>query len=49
MAEMVETALRAAAGAISMREKWLAVRDTLIVLSMQLVFRAFMLMRRLNY
>jgi hypothetical protein len=46
---MADTSLRADAGAISMREKWLAVRDTLIVLSMQLVFRAFLLMRRLNY
>jgi hypothetical protein len=32
-----------------MREKWLAVRDTMIVLSMQIIFRSVMILRRLNY
>jgi hypothetical protein len=32
-----------------MREKLAAIRDTVIVLSIQLVFRAFMLLRRWNY
>ncbi|MGC2331344.1 MAG: hypothetical protein WA581_07820 [Candidatus Acidiferrales bacterium] len=32
-----------------MREKLAAIRDTMIVLSMQLVFRTFMLLRRWNY
>jgi hypothetical protein len=32
-----------------MREKVSAVRDTLIVLGMQMVFRATMILRRLNY
>jgi len=31
-----------------MREKWLAVRDTMIVLSMQIIFRSVMILRRLN-
>ena len=34
---------------ISMRQKWLIVRDTMVVLSMQIIFRGVMLMRRLNY
>jgi len=33
----------------AMREKLFAIRDTMIVLSLQLVFRAFMLARRWNY
>jgi len=33
----------------AMREKLFAVRDTLIVLSLQLVFRAVMFARRWNY
>jgi hypothetical protein len=32
-----------------MREKLAAIRDTMIVLSLQLVFRAFMMLRRWNY
>ncbi len=32
-----------------MRQKWMVVRDTLIVLSMQIVFRTVMIMRRMNY
>jgi len=32
-----------------MREKMAAVRDTLIVLGLQVVFRAMMVLRRLNY
>jgi hypothetical protein len=32
-----------------MREKMTAARDTLIVLGLQLVFRAVMLLRRWNY
>jgi hypothetical protein len=32
-----------------MREKWIAVRDTLVVLSMQIIFRSVMILRRLNY
>jgi len=32
-----------------MREKLAAVRDTLIVLGLQMVFRAAMLLRRWNY
>jgi hypothetical protein len=33
----------------AMREKLVAVRDTLIVLGLQMVFRAVMLLRRWNY
>lgn len=33
----------------AMREKLAAIRDTMIVLSMQLVFRTVMLLRRWNY
>jgi hypothetical protein len=36
-------------GEIAMREKWLAVRDTMVVLSMQIIFRSVMILRRLNY
>ncbi len=32
-----------------MREKLVAVRDTLIVLGLQVIFRAAMLLRRWNY
>ncbi|HTZ99992.1 MAG TPA: hypothetical protein VMB02_06655 [Candidatus Aquilonibacter sp.] len=32
-----------------MREKLAAVRDTLIVLGLQIVFRTVMVLRRLNY
>jgi hypothetical protein len=32
-----------------MRERMVAVRDTLIVLGLQLLFRAVMLLRRWNY
>jgi len=32
-----------------MRNKWLGIRDTLIVLSMQVVFRAVLILRRMNY
>ncbi|MGA3293375.1 MAG: hypothetical protein ABSE45_05240 [Candidatus Acidiferrales bacterium] len=32
-----------------MREKLAAVRDTMVVLGLQVVFRAFMILRRLNY
>jgi hypothetical protein len=31
------------------RQRWMVVRDTLIVLSMQIVFRTVMIMRRMNY
>jgi len=34
---------------VAMREKLTLVRDTLIVLGLQLVFRAVMLLRRWNY
>ncbi|MBZ5695636.1 MAG: hypothetical protein LAN36_09775 [Acidobacteriia bacterium] len=34
---------------ISMRERFVVVRDTLIVLGLQVVFRATMILRRLNY
>ena len=33
----------------SMQEKWAAIRDTLIVLGLQLVFRIMMAMRTWNY
>ncbi|HTX14631.1 MAG TPA: hypothetical protein VMD77_04990 [Candidatus Baltobacteraceae bacterium] len=33
----------------AMREKLAVIRDTMIVLSMQLVFRTVMLLRRWNY
>jgi len=33
----------------SMRERLAVVRDTLIVLGLQVVFRATMILRRLNY
>ena len=36
-------------GMDSMREKVFIVRDTLIVLGMQIVFRVTMLLRQLNY
>lgn len=32
-----------------MREKMAAIRDTMIVLSLQLVFRTFTMLRRWNY
>jgi hypothetical protein len=35
--------------AISMREKVDAVRDTLVVLAIQIVFRTMLLLRRWNY
>ncbi|HKV04915.1 MAG TPA: hypothetical protein VJO53_07390 [Candidatus Acidoferrales bacterium] len=34
---------------IRMRDKLVAVRDTIIVLGLQIVFRTTMLLRRLNY
>jgi len=34
---------------IAMRELLIAVRDTLFVLALQVVFRATMVLRRLNY
>jgi hypothetical protein len=36
-------------GDASMRERLLAVRDTMIVLSMQVVFRVSLLLRHFNY
>jgi len=36
-------------GNLFMRERLVAVRDTLIVLGLQIVFRATMILRRLNY
>jgi hypothetical protein len=36
-------------GAVSMRERFLVVRDTLIVLAMQLTFRVSTLLRHFNY
>jgi len=43
------TALAARFEDVVMREKMALVRDTLIVLGLQLVFRAVMLLRRWNY
>ncbi len=34
---------------VSMREKWTAIRDTLIVLGLQIVFRIAMALRTWNY
>jgi hypothetical protein len=36
-------------GEAPMRERIAAVRDTMIVLGLQMVFRAIMILRRLNY
>jgi len=36
-------------GDFSMRERLLAIRDTLVVLGLQVVFRATMILRHLNY
>lgn len=33
----------------AMRQKLVAIRDTMIVLGLQLVFRTFMMLRRWNY
>jgi hypothetical protein len=44
-----EMALSAGFEEVAMREKLAAARDTLIVLGLQLVFRAVMLLRRWNY
>lgn len=44
-----EMALSAGFEEVAMREKLVAVRDTLIVLGLQLMFRAVMLLRRWNY
>jgi hypothetical protein len=34
---------------VSMRERLIAVRDTMVVLALQIVFRAGMMLRRFNY
>lgn len=34
---------------VSMRERWHAVRDTLLVLAIQIVFRIMLMLRRWNY
>ena len=44
-----EMALSADFEEVAMRKIFVAVRDTLIVLGLQLVFRAVMLLRRWNY
>jgi hypothetical protein len=44
-----QTACAAVVEETSMREKVDIVRDTLMVLMLQLVFRTMMLLRRLNY
>jgi hypothetical protein len=46
---VAETPLNASSMAGSMRERIVAVRDTMIVLAMQLAFRVSMLLRHLNY
>jgi hypothetical protein len=45
----VEAALPVPAEEIAMREKLNVVRDTMIVLGIQIVFRAMILLRRLNF
>ena len=44
-----EMPLDAGSGALSVRERIVAVRDTMIVLAMQLTFRVSTLLRHLNY
>lgn len=44
-----EVAVSADFEGVIMREKMSAVRDTLIVLGLQLLFRAVMVLRRWNY
>jgi hypothetical protein len=44
-----EMALPAPAEEIAMREKLNVVRDTMIVFGIQIVFRAMLLLRRLNF
>jgi hypothetical protein len=44
-----EAALPEPAEEIAMREKLNVVRDTMIVLGIQIVFRAMILLRRLNF
>jgi hypothetical protein len=44
-----EAALPVPAEEIAMREKLNVVRDTMIVLGIQIVFRAMILLRRLNF
>lgn len=44
-----EAALAADFEGVAMREKLYVVRDTLIVLGLQLLFRAVMVLRRWNY
>jgi hypothetical protein len=44
-----EMALPASAEEMAMREKLNVVRDTMIVLGIQIVFRAMILLRRLNF
>jgi hypothetical protein len=48
-AQVVQMARAAVVEETSMREKVDIVRDTLIVLMLQLVFRTMMLLRRWNY
>ena len=47
--QAVERSPAADVGDGSMRERLLAVRDTLIVLSMQVAFRVSLFLRHLNY
>jgi hypothetical protein len=44
-----ETSLIAASQPVTIRERIAAIRDTMIVLGMQIVFRATMFLRHLNY
>jgi hypothetical protein len=48
-AEAISMPLTADFQEISMRRTLVAVRDTLLVLGMQIVFRTMMLLRHLNY
>jgi len=48
-AEAIAMPLTASLEEISMRKILVAVRDTILVLSMQIVFRTMLLLRHLNY
>jgi hypothetical protein len=45
----VEMPFSAGSEETSMRDKFVAVRDTLVVLGLQVVFRVAMILRRWNY
>jgi hypothetical protein len=49
MSTTVEMAFPAPAEEVAMREKLNVVRDTMFVLGIQIVFRAMLLLRRLNF